>query len=386
MKKHTKTNLRSLILPVLLTGALLVLSACGKTASAPEKETAAAGENVAADENETADAGKTGADDGNETAAANDTTVSSPAGDASSLTGKVVIYTPTEDYLIEYLQSRLDEAFPQMDIVIDYYHSADLAARLKAEGTDTECDIVFDCEYGYLQLLSPNMAKLDYIDMNQFVDDMKDPGGTIFPVDRYSGSVVVNTKVLNDLSLPLPESYADLLKPEYKGLVEMPGPNLSSTGYLFLKSLVNAWGEEEAFAYFEKLDENILQYVAGGSTPIKDLVTGEAAIGLGLTFKAVDLIAEGAPLQILFFEEGAPYTPAGLSVVLGKESKPEVRAVVEYFYSDILDDYLNLYLPEIIKVGQENTVPGYPADIPYSDMSNNTPDVKESLLSRWTLS
>ena len=45
-----------------------------------------------------------------------------------------------------------------------------------------------------------------------------------------------------------------------------------------------------------------------------------------------------------------------------------------------MDDYLNTYLPELVKAGQENNIPNYPKDIPYSDMSNNTPEVKEALI------
>lgn len=150
------------------------------------------------------------------------------------------------DYLIEYMQQRLTAQFPDYDISLEYYHSGDLAAKLQAEGADTACDIVFDCEYGYLQMLSDNFATIDFIDNSQFVADMQDPTRKYMPVDRYSGSVIVNTQVLADKGLPVPQSYEDLLDPMYNGLIEMPDPTASSTGYLFLKSLVNAWGEEKA--------------------------------------------------------------------------------------------------------------------------------------------
>ena len=52
------------------------------------------------------------------------------------------------------MQQRLTAQFPDYDIPLEYYHSGDLAAKLQAEGADTACDIVFDCEYGYLQMLS----------------------------------------------------------------------------------------------------------------------------------------------------------------------------------------------------------------------------------------
>ena len=150
------------------------------------------------------------------------------------------------------------------------------------------------------------MAVIDFIDTDQFVEDMRSPDGKYMPVDRYSGSVIVRPDLLAEKGLPVPQSYADLLNPAYRGLIEMPDPTQSSTGYLFLKSLANAWGEEEALAYFDQLDENILQYTSGGSAPVKDAVAGECAVALSLTFKAVDLINEGANLEILFFEEGAP--------------------------------------------------------------------------------
>lgn len=153
---------------------------------------------------------------------------------------------------------------------------------------------MFDCEYGYLQMLSDNFATIDFIDNSQFVADLQDPTRKYMPVDHYSGSVIVNTQVLADKGLPVPQSYEDLLGPMYKGLIEMPDPTASSTGYLFLKSLVNAWGEEKALAYFDQLDANILQYT-GGSAPVKDAAAGECAIALSLTFKAVDLINEGSP-------------------------------------------------------------------------------------------
>ena len=83
---------------------------------------------------------------------------------------------------------------------------------------------------------------------------------------------------------------------------------------------------------------------------MKDAVAGECAIALSLTFKAVDLINEGADLDILFFKEGAPYTPAGLSIIAGHETRQPVIDVVTYFYSDVIDDYLSTYLPEKVKV------------------------------------
>ena len=82
----------------------------------------------------------------------------------------------------------------------------------------------------------------------------------------------------------------------------MPNPKSSGTGYMFLKNLVNTWGEEAAFAYFDELSKNILQFTSSGSGPINALVQEEVAIGLGMTAQAVTQINEGVNLKIVFFE------------------------------------------------------------------------------------
>ena len=61
----------------------------------------------------------------------------------------------------------------------------------------------------------------------------------------------------------------------YAGVVSMPNPKTSGTGYNFLKSLVNAWGEDAAFDYFDALAENVYQFTSSGSGPVNALVQGE---------------------------------------------------------------------------------------------------------------
>ena len=48
----------------------------------------------------------------------------------------------------------------------------------------------------------------------------------------------VNEKELMDRGLEVPYSYEDLLKDEYKGLIIMPNPLSSGTGYSIVSSLI----------------------------------------------------------------------------------------------------------------------------------------------------
>jgi len=304
-------------------------------------------------------------------------------GCGSSNKNSVVIYSSDEDYINAYFQERLTEQFPDYDITIEYLPTGENAARLLAEGLDTPCDIVWGLEVGYLDNLTDNLADISQYDKDIYVKDMQIGGNKYLVAHRYSGCIAVNTDLLAEKQLPVPQSYEDLLKEEYKNLIAMPNPKSSGTGYIYLKSLVNAWGEEKAFEYFDQLADNVLQFTSSGSGPINALVQGEIAIALGMTSQAVIEINNEQPFEILFFEEGAPFTACGYGIIEGKQDDPACKEVFDFFYSTLIHEEKELYLPEKIFVDQENQIKNYPKDIPYSDMSNNTAAEKEKLLENW---
>ena len=296
----------------------------------------------------------------------------------------VLIYTSSEDFKIENMTKRLNERFPEYDIVIEYVSTGNHAAKLLAEGTATECDITHDLEYAYLSQLEKNgvLANLAAYDTSKYVDDVRLSDHYIIEL-RNSGAIIINTEVLAANGLSEPTSYQDLLKPEYKNLISMPNPKASGTGYMFLKSLVNAWGEEAALAYFDSLTTNVLAYTSSGSGPVKALVQGEVAVGLGMTAQAVTEINNGAPLKILFFEEGAPYTLYGQGIIQGKETREAVRRVFDYLVNEYNYENNEKFFPEKIFKDKNYSINNYPSNIPYADMSNNSIEEKARLLEKW---
>ena len=115
---------------------------------------------------------------------------------------------------------------------------------------------------------------------------------------------------------------------------------------MFYKSLVNAWGEEKALDYFDKLTDNILQYTESGSGPLNTVAEGKAAIGLGTTATAVAKINEGSPLKIIFFEEGAPYAVYGQTIIKGKEDRKAVRDVFDFLVNTFNYENCERYMEE----------------------------------------
>jgi iron(III) transport system substrate-binding protein len=297
----------------------------------------------------------------------------------------VVIFTSTEDFRTEHMQQLLEEKFPEYDINLQVLNTGNHAAKIKAEGPQTEADIILNLETGYLEGLQDNFADLSGFDLSPFLPDMVPASKKFLPWDKSSGAIVFNRGKLESLGLPVPASYQDLIKPEYKGLISMPNPKSSGTGYMFLVSLINAWGEDAAFAYFDKLAENILQFTTSGSGPVNALKLGEVAIGLGMTLTAVKAINDdGSPLEITFFSEGAPNITTGMAIIKGKDERKIVKEVFEFCMTKLCRDDKELYCPEQIYKEQPNNIANYPRNIPYADMKG-VYDIawKDELLARW---
>lgn len=296
----------------------------------------------------------------------------------------VVIYSTAEDFRNEHYKKRLREQFPNYHITLEYMPTGNCAAKLKAEGASTECDIIVDLDTTYLSSISDMLADLSSYDTSMFLDNMVPENRKYLTLIRFSGCIAINENMLVSKNIPLPASYADLIKPEYKNMVSMANPKTSGTGFFFLRNLVNTMGEDAAFAYFDSLAKNVLQFTSSGSGPVNTLIQGEVGIGLAMTFQAVKVINDGMPLKILLFKEGAPYSTTGFAMVKGKETRKAVTEVFDFFYSTLMYEDKELFMPEQVLKNQTNTVQNFPVDIQYGDMSGST-DVaeKERLLSKW---
>lgn len=124
-----------------------------------------------------------------------------------------------------------------------------------------------------------------------------------------------NTKMLEKYNLKAPESWEEITSPQYRGHVQMANPGSSGTSYNVLATLVQIYGEDEAFEYLRRLNENITQYTRSGSAPGKNASIGEVTVAIGYAHDGVRLVDQGYPLEITFPAEGTGYEVASVSLI-----------------------------------------------------------------------
>ena len=298
----------------------------------------------------------------------------------------IVVYTSMEQFRNDKMQEDLNKKFPNKNVRVMYIPTGKAASKLYLEKERTDADIVVGLETSYLEKISDQLAdvrdlsRIDYLD--EFSTDSQSKKYVIW--ERQAGAFLINRKELEKRGLPIPSSYDDLLKPEYKGLVAMPDPKSSGTGFFYYQNRVNTLGEKEALEYFDKLAVNIKQFTESGSGPIKLLNQGEVAIGLALTFQSVNEINKNRDYEIIYPTEGSPFSLTGTSIVKGKEKNQDVLEVFDYIIHEFFTYDKEYFSPEEVYKNQVNKVENYPQNIIYADMTNiENINEKERLLELW---
>lgn len=151
----------------------------------------------------------------------------------------------------------------------------------------------------------------------------------------YAGALgfAYNTDLLKQKGLKPPACWKDLIDGAYAGAIELADPNSSGTAYTALATLVQLFGEDEAFKYLGGLGANIRTYPQSGSAPVKDAARGDALIGISFIHDAVTLRQAGYPLEIVAPCEGTGYEIGAVSIVKGAKNLEAARAFVGFALS-----------------------------------------------------
>ena len=161
----------------------------------------------------------------------------------------------------------------------------------------------------------------------------KDPDGNWRSFYMNPMAFAVNTDQLKRINAPKPTSWQDLLKPVYKGLIQMPSPQSSGTAYNVVASLVTLWGEEKAFAFMKALNPSIQTYTSSGTGPAQGVSTGACAIGIQFTPAFFEAIDKGFPLEVVYPSEGVWFENPAVSIIKGAKNMGSAQALVDWLTS-----------------------------------------------------
>ena len=167
-------------------------------------------------------------------------------------------------------------------------------------------------------------------------DGMKDPAGNWFSIHSGTLGFMVNVDALK--GKPVPKSWADLLKPEYKGLVGYLDPASAFVGYVGAVAVNDARGGKldnfaPAIDYFKALQKN--EPIVPKQTSYARVLSGEIAILLDYDFNAYRAkYKDGANVQFVIPAEGTVVVPYVMSMVNKAPHPAEAKKVLDFVLSD----------------------------------------------------
>jgi iron(III) transport system substrate-binding protein len=248
---------------------------------------------------------------------------------------KLTLYCSTQEEWCQVMARGFEEA-TGIDVNMTRKSSGETFAQVKAEASNPKGDVWWGgtgdphlqaAEEGLtMPYVSPMRAELN----DWAIAQATSAGDRTIGI--YSGGLGYgyNSDLLKANNLPVPACWKDLLKPEYKGHVQMANPNSSGTAYTTLATMVQLFGEDEGFEFMKALHKNINQYTKSGSAPIKAAGRGENTIGIVFMHDAVAQTVSGFPIVTVAPCEGTGYEIGSMSIIDGARNVENAKKFYDW--------------------------------------------------------
>ncbi len=222
-------------------------------------------------------------------------------------------------------------------VPFDNKNSGQAIAQMLAEKAHPVADVA------YLGITSAYQAKEKGLVANykpKHWDDipagMKDPDGAFFSIHSGTLGFFVNKDALE--GKPVPHSWKDLLKPEYKGMVGYLDPSSAFVGYVGAVAVNQALGGTldnfgPAIEWFKQLKKNAP--IVPKQTAYARVVAGEIPILLDYDFNAYRAkYKDHANVEFVIPQEGTIAVPYVMSLTAGAPHADNAKKVLDFVLSD----------------------------------------------------
>ncbi len=203
--------------------------------------------------------------------------------------------------------------------------AGEIVARVMAERDNPQASLWFaGAADGFIEGAEDGLLEAYAADGIEDIDEaFQDPDNNWTPISTAPLGFALNEDFAEDEGISAPTEWEDLADPEFDGMLALADPSTSGTAYVFLSTLVQHLGEDEAFDLIGDIDNNVAQYTRSGSSPITMSGLGEIGLGVGYTQDLQAALAEGYPLEVTFPENtGYELNAAGL-IADGPEDEKE---------------------------------------------------------------
>ena len=256
---------------------------------------------------------------------------------AAQAEGEVTVYGSCEE---DYLNAACDKFQELYGIKVNRQRlsTGEVPAKIEEENGNPSADVWF----GGTNNPYDSLGAKGFLDVYEAINDShltksiyKDPNGYWHGI--YTGILgfMVNTDELARLGLEAPQSWDDLLKPEYKGLIWLSNYKTAGTPKLVANLMIQLKGHDEGIQYLVDLDKNVQVYTKSGSGPSKNVGPGECVIGIGFLHDGITQILDNGyeNVQLIVPSDGTACEIGPVAIFKGAAHPNAAKLFVEFALS-----------------------------------------------------
>ena len=256
---------------------------------------------------------------------------------AAQAEGELVVYGSCEE---EYLAAACEnfEALYGIKTTYQRLSTGEVQAKIEEENGNPSADVWFGGTPDPYNVVAAEGLLEAYEAQNasHLISDMyRNADGYWYGIYKGILGFMVNKDELARMNLEAPQDWADLLKPEYQGLIWLSNYNTAGTAKLVINTMIQKYGHDEGIQYLVDLDKNIQVYTKSGSGPSKNVGTGECVIGIGFLHDGITQIVDNGyeNVQLIIPSSGTSFEIGATAIFKGAAHPNAAKLWIEYALS-----------------------------------------------------
>ena len=256
---------------------------------------------------------------------------------AAQAEGELVVYGSCEE---EYLAAACEnfEALYGIKTTYQRLSTGEVQAKIEEENGNPSADVWFGGTTDPYNVVAAEGLLEAYEAQNasHLISDMyRNADGYWYGIYKGILGFMVNKDELSRMNLEAPQDWADLLKPEYQGLIWLSNYNTAGTAKLVINTMIQKYGHDEGIQYLVDLDKNIQVYTKSGSGPSKNVGTGECVIGIGFLHDGITQIVDNGyeNVQLIIPSSGTSFEIGATAIFKGAAHPNAAKLWIEYALS-----------------------------------------------------
>jgi len=250
---------------------------------------------------------------------------------AQAPSGKLTLYTSQPERDATQTVAAYKKVHPDVDVEVFRSGTTEVMSKLAAEfaAGQPKADVLLIADAASMESLKKERRLLAYPEAK--VTGLQH--GSYDPDKTYFGSKLITTGIaVNTSAKARPTSFADLVKPEYKGQIAMPSPLYSGAAATMLGTMTDR--PDLGWNFFERLKAGDAVAVRGNGAVLTAVASGEKPYGILVDFMAFNAKAKGSPIDFIFAAEGNPAVTEPVAILRTTQNPVAARAFVDFILSD----------------------------------------------------